>query len=160
MDEADAAGRYAREYLDGLCRLIEKIDERTIAALMVELQQAYDGDRQIFIVGNGGSGATASHMACDLAKTALGPKQMDNATRRFRVMSMTDNVPLITALANDFGYEHIFSEQLNLFARPADLLLVISGSGNSPNVVKAVELAKGMGLRTAGLLGFDGGKVL
>jgi D-sedoheptulose 7-phosphate isomerase len=98
-------------------------------------------------------------MACDLAKTVLG-KKPDRKKRRFRVMSMTDNVPLITALGNDFGYEHIFTEQLVLFARRGDLLVVITGSGNSPNIINAVKMACGMGMRTAGMLGFDGGQAL
>ncbi|MCX5840400.1 MAG: SIS domain-containing protein [Deltaproteobacteria bacterium] len=160
MRERDEmAARFAREYLDGLCRVIAMVDKRRIAELVFELQRAYDEDRQIFIIGNGGSAGTASHMACDLAKTVLGRKP-DKSRRRFRVLSMTDNVPLITALANDLGYEHIFTEQLILYARESDLLLVITGSGNSPNIVKAVKLARKMGLRTAGLLGFDGGKVM
>src|SRR5262249_45830514 len=116
-------------------------------------------DRQIFIVGNGGSAGTASHMACDLAKTVLG-KQPDRAMRRFRVMSLTDNVPLITAVANDLGYEHIFTEQLVTFARPGDLPVVITGMRNSPNIVNVVTMAREMGVRTTGMLGFDGGAVL
>lgn len=156
--QKDTAARFARAYLEGLCGLIAKVDERKIAELIREFQRAYDEDQQIFIIGNGGSAGTASHMACDLAKTVLG-KKPDKSKRRFRVMSMTDNVPLITALGNDLGYEHIFTEQLILYARPSDLLLVISGSGNSTNIVKAVELARTMGLRTAGMLGFDGGLV-
>jgi D-sedoheptulose 7-phosphate isomerase len=158
-DKDETAARFAREYLDGLCRVIAMVDEWKIAELVFELQRAYDEDRQIFIIGNGGSAGMASHMACDLAKTVLGRKR-DKSRRRFRVLSMTDNVPLITALANDLGYEHIFTEQLILYARARDLLLVITGSGNSPNIVKAVKLARKMGLRTAGLLGFDGGKVM
>lgn len=156
--QRDEIGRFAREYLDGLCQLIAKVDEGEIAALIHELQRAYDADRQIFIIGNGGSAATASHMACDLAKNVLGHKP-DKSRRRFCVLSMTDNVPMITALANDLGYEQIFTQQLILYAQEGDLLLVISGSGNSPNIVKAAELAREMGLRTAGMLGFDGGKV-
>lgn len=155
----EMATRFAREYLDGLCHVIAMVDERRVTELVFELQRAYDEDRQIFIIGNGGSAGTASHMACDLAKTVLGRKP-DKSRRRFRVLSMTDNVPLITALGNDLGYEHIFTEQLILYAREGDLLLVITGSGNSRNIVKAVKLAGKMGLRTAGLLGFDGGKVM
>ncbi len=156
--QADAAS-FAREYLTGLKAVIDRVDIGQVAAFVGELERAYHEDRQIFIVGNGGSAATASHMACDLAKTVLG-KQPDRATRRFRVMSLTDNVPLITAIANDLGYQHVFTEQLLLFARPGDLLVVITGSGNSPNVVDAVRMARDMGLRTTGLLGFDGGEVL
>ena len=154
----EAITRFAHEYFAGLKQVIDRVDAEQVAALIEELQRAYDADHQVFIVGNGGSAGTASHMACDLAKTVLG-KLPDRTKKRFRVMSMTDNVPLITALSNDFGFEHVFTEQLQLFARRGDLLIVITGSGNSPNLVRAVELAREMGLRTAGLLGFGGGKV-
>ena len=153
-----AASRFASEYLAGLKGVIDRLDTRQIAALIEDLRCAYDTGRQIFIVGNGGSASTASHMACDLAKNVLG--RLPNKTKkRFRVMSMTDNVAMITALSNDLGFEHVFTEQLQLYARRGDLLLVISGSGNSPNLIHAVERAREMGLRTAGLLGFNGGKV-
>ena len=153
-----SAARFAGEYFAGLKQVVDRVDTRQVAALIEELQHAYDADRQIFIVGNGGSASTASHMACDLAKNVLG-KLPDKTKKRFRVMSMTDNVPLITALSNDLGFEHVFTEQLQLFARRGDLLLVVTGSGNSPNLIHAVERAREMGLRTAGLLGFNGGKV-
>jgi D-sedoheptulose 7-phosphate isomerase len=150
---------FAREYLTGLRAVMDRVDVGQVAALLGELERAYREDRQVFIAGNGGSAATASHMACDLAKTILG-RTPDPATRRFRVMSLTDNVPLITAIANDLGYEHVFTEQLAVLARPGDLLLVISASGSSPNVVGVVRMARERGLRTAGLLGFDGGAAL
>ena len=150
---------FAREYFTGLKAVVDRVDLGQVAAFIAELESAYEKDRQIFIIGNGGSAGTASHMACDLAKTVLGRKP-DRGTRRFRVMSLTDNVPMITALGNDLGYEHVFTEQLVLFARTGDLLVVITGSGNSPNIVNAVKLAREMGLRTTGLLGFDGGEVL
>ena len=153
-----AITRFAGEYFAGLKQVIDRVDARQVAALIDDLQRAYDADQQVFIIGNGGSAGTASHMACDLAKTVLG-KLPDKTKKRFRVMSMTDNVPLITALSNDFGFEHVFTEQLQLFGRRGDLLIVITGSGNSPNLVRAVELAREMGLHTAGLLGFGGGKV-
>ena len=153
-----AITRFATDYFAALKQVIDRVDTRQVAGLIEALQRTYDADRQIFIVGNGGSAGTASHMACDLAKTVLG-KLPDRTKKRFRVMSMTDNVPLITALSNDLGFEHVFTEQLQLFARRGDLLIVITGSGNSPNLVRAVELAREMGLHTAGLLGFDGGKV-
>jgi D-sedoheptulose 7-phosphate isomerase len=151
---------FAREYLAGLRAVMDRVDLGQVAALLTELERAYDEDRQVFLVGNGGSAATASHMACDLAKTILGPRPDRTRRRRFRVMSLTDNVPLITAIANDLGYEHVFTEQLVVFARPGDLLVAVTGSGNSPNVVSAVRRARELGLRTAGLLGFDGGQVL
>jgi D-sedoheptulose 7-phosphate isomerase len=150
---------FARDYFTGLKAVIDRVDIAQVCAFLNELERAYNEDRQIFIVGNGGSAGTASHMACDLAKTVLG-KKPNRKKRRFRVMSMTDNVPLITALGNDFGYEHIFTEQLILFARRGDLLVVITGSGNSPNIINAVKMACGMGMRTAGMLGFDGGQAL
>jgi len=149
---------FTRHYFTGLKAVIDRIDIAQVCAFLNELERAYNEDCQIFIVGNGGSAGTASHMACDLAKTVLG-KKPNRKKRRFRVMSMTDNVPLITALGNDFGYEHIFTEQLTLFARRGDLLIVITGSGNSLNIINAVEMAREMGMRTAGMLGFDGGKV-
>ena len=150
---------FVRDYFTGLKAVIDRVDIAQVVAFVGELERAYNEDRQIFIVGNGGSAGTASHMACDLAKTVLG-KKPDRKRRRFRVMSMTDNVPLITALGNDFGYEHVFTEQLILFARRGDLLVVITGSGNSPNIINAVKMAREMGMRTAGMLGFDGGQVL
>lgn len=150
---------FARDYFSGLKAVVDRVDIAQVAAFVGELERAYQEDRQIFIIGNGGSAGTASHMACDLAKTVLG-KKPDRKKRRFRVMSMTDNVPMITALGNDFGYEHVFTEQLILFARKGDLLVVITGSGNSPNIVNAVRMARDMGVRTAGMLGFDGGEVL
>jgi D-sedoheptulose 7-phosphate isomerase len=156
--QADKAS-FAREYFAGLKTVMDRVDIDQVAAFIDELERAHQEDRQVFIVGNGGSAGTASHMACDLAKTVLG-KKPDRTKRRFRVMSLTDNIPLMTAIANDLGYEHVFTEQLVVFARAGDLLVVITGSGNSPNVVNAVRLAREMGLRTTGLLGFDGGEVL
>ena len=138
--------KFAAGYFAGLKQVIDSVDTQQVAALVEELQCAYDAGRQVFIIGNGGSAGTASHMACDLAKTVLG-KLPDRTKKRFRVMSMTDNVSLITALGNDLGFEHVFTEQLQLFARRGDLLIVITGSGNSPNLVRAVELAREMGLR-------------
>jgi D-sedoheptulose 7-phosphate isomerase len=156
--QGDAAG-FAREYFAGLRAVMDRIDLGQVAAFMAQLERAYREDRQVFIVGNGGSAATASHMACDLGKTVLGRTPVPGQ-RRFRVVSLTDNVPLITAIANDLGYEHVFTEQLAGLARRDDLLVVITGSGNSPNVVQAARRARELGLRTTGLLGFDGGQVL
>ena len=150
---------FAHEYFAGLKAVMDRVDLGQVAAFVAELERAYQEDRQVFIIGNGGSAGTASHMACDLAKTVLG-RRPDRSKRRFRVMSLTDNVPLITAIGNDFGYEHVFTEQLAVFARRGDLLVAITGSGNSPNIVNAVKMAREMGLRTTGMLGFDGGEVL
>jgi D-sedoheptulose 7-phosphate isomerase len=125
--------------------------ERTKAVLL----RAYEQQRTIFLFGNGGSAALASHFACDLAKGTV-----NGSPKRFRVMALTDNVPLITAWANDAKYEDIFAEQLANFARPGDVAFAISASGNSPNVLKALRVAKQAGSITAGLTGFSGGRML
>ena len=104
-------------------------------------------------MGNGGSASTASHMAADLAKNTIGANM-----RRFRIMSLNDNVPLMTALSNDLGYHRVFTEQLMNLIRPGDVLVVISGSGNSPNVLRAVDYARDQCAQVVGLLGFSGGR--
>ena len=119
------------------------------------LVTAYEQRRTVFVFGNGGSAALASHFACDLAKGTV-----NGSPKRFRVMALTDNVPLMTAWANDSKYEDIFSEQLANFAVPGDVAFAISASGNSPNVLKALRVAKEAGLTTTGLTGFSGGRML
>jgi len=114
-----------------------------------------DSGGQVFIIGNGGSAATASHMACDLSKTILG---LNTATgHRFRVMALTDNTPLITAWANDVSYECVFAEQLKTWVNSGDLVIAFTASGNSPNIIEAVKVARALGAYTFGILGFDGG---
>ncbi len=106
----------------------------------------------VFILGNGGSAATASHFACDLGKGTLMP-----GLPRFRVLALTDNMPLFSALANDYGYDHVFSEQLKSLVRPGDVVIGISGSGNSANVLTAIQAAHEARAITVGFVGFDGG---
>ena len=149
---------FAGAYLEGLKSCVAALPLEQVAEVIECLEQAYVDGRQVFIIGNGGSAATASHMACDLGKTIL-PSAAGERTRRFRVMALTDNVPWMTALANDLGYEHIFSEQLKNLVQKGDVLIAISGSGNSPNIVKGVQAAKALGATVVGILGFDGGKV-
>lgn len=122
-----------------------------VATLLV---RAYEHEHSIFVFGNGGSAALASHFACDLGKGTV-----NGSRKRFRVMALTDNVPLMTAWANDSKYEDIFAEQLANFARPGDLAFAISGSGNSPNVLNALRAANEIGSTTIGLTGFAGGKM-
>jgi D-sedoheptulose 7-phosphate isomerase len=130
------------------------VDMHRVRLAVEWLRQARDGDRQVFICGNGGSAATASHLACDLVKGAsLGRR------RRLRVMALTDSMPTVTAYANDVGYDRVFVEHLRNFARSGDLLIAISGSGRSPNVVAAVEYANRAGCRSIGLTGRDGGEL-
>jgi D-sedoheptulose 7-phosphate isomerase len=126
-------------------------DVDRVADLLV---RAYEQERSIFVFGNGGSAALASHFACDLGKGTV-----NRSKKRFRVLALTDNVPLMTAWANDSKYEDIFAEQLANFARPGDIAFAISGSGNSPNVLHALRTAKSLGSTTIGLGGFAGGKM-
>jgi D-sedoheptulose 7-phosphate isomerase len=119
------------------------------------LFRAYCNSKQVFIVGNGGSAATASHMACDLGKNTISPNRP-----RFRIMSLNDNVPLLSALANDLGYERVFAEQLVNLIRPGDILISISGSGRSPNILHAMRYAHENGAINIAFLGFDGGPAL
>jgi D-sedoheptulose 7-phosphate isomerase len=118
------------------------------------LLDAYENGRMIYLFGNGGSAALASHFACDLGKGTI-----DGSKKRFRVLALTDNVPLITAWANDSRYEDIFAEQLANFVRKDDVAFAISGSGNSQNVLNALELAREAGATTIGLVGYSGGRM-
>ena len=143
-------------YFADLRRCVDALAPVDVARFAACLETAYTEDRQVFIMGNGGSAATASHMACDLAKNVY-PIGSGLSFRRFRVSSLTDNVPLITALANDCGYDQVFAEQLANLLQEDDLVIAISASGNSPNILKGLALARERGARTAALLGFDGG---
>ena len=145
---------FASQYLDGLRSCLDEIASDDVEAVVSAIYEAYEAGRQVFIVGNGGSAATASHMACDLGKTAA-----VEGRARLRVFSLTDNVPLMTAIANDIGYDRLFVEQLRNLLNPDDLVIVVTGSGDSPNVVQAARYAKEKGAVTVGLLGFGGGAV-
>lgn len=145
---------YASAYKTQSLATLEKIREEDIALLVELLRGAREVNRQIFICGNGGSAATASHFANDLGKGASMGRE-----KRFRVLSLTDNVSWITALANDTDYAQIFVEQLKNYAAPGDLLIAFSGSGNSPNVLQAVGWANQYGLVTIGITGRPGGKL-
>lgn len=142
---------FARSYLDYVGELLGKLDADSIGHFIDALVDARQRDAQIIFIGNGGSAATASHFANDIA---IGPRAWD---KPFRAVSLTDNVAVITAIANDHGYEQIFVLQLKTVMRPGDVVVAISASGNSPNVVKALEYANEHGATTIGLTGFDGG---
>jgi D-sedoheptulose 7-phosphate isomerase len=137
-------------------RLCRNFNTEEADVLLDHLEAAYHDGRTVFLFGNGGSAATASHFCEDLGKGTL---RSIHETRRLRVMSLTDNTPYILAWANDEGYETIFEQQLRNFARRGDLAIGISGSGNSKNVLRAIEYANAAGLRTMGMTGFDGGKL-
>jgi D-sedoheptulose 7-phosphate isomerase len=144
-----------RDYLDRLVTTLERLPADAIESLSDLLYRAYVDGKQVFILGNGGSASTASHMACDLGKNTIGPNM-----RRFRIMSLNDNIPLLTALSNDLGYENMFAEQLQNLIQPGDVLIVLSGSGNSPNVLRAMEYARSQSAEVAALLGFGGGRAM
>jgi len=145
---------YLKAYKEKCISALEAISESDVALLISLLEGARDSGRQIFLCGNGGSASTASHLANDLGKGASQGRDC-----RFRVLSLTDNVSWITALANDSDYSEIFVEQLKNFAQPQDLLLVFSGSGNSPNVIRSVEWANQNELVTIGVTGRPGGQL-
>lgn len=148
------------EYLQRLREELDRLDRSAIERFSEALYEAWKAERFIFVIGNGGSAATASHFCEDLGKNILRPDDMhDDAKKRMRVLSLTDHVSWITALGNDLSYDEIFSQQLRQYASPGDLLVAISGSGNSPNIIKAVEWAKERGLKVFGMTGYNGGKL-
>jgi D-sedoheptulose 7-phosphate isomerase len=152
MGQSLPVKQIAVEYLHAFEKLLHQIDLDAVAVVVERLRVARDSGATIYVAGNGGSAATASHWVNDLGKAT---KQSGRPP--LRIMGLTDNVSWLTALANDEGYERVFAGQLENFAQPGDILIVISASGNSLNLVRAVELAKQRGVFTIGFLGFDGG---
>jgi D-sedoheptulose 7-phosphate isomerase len=142
----------ATEYLRELEQVLQRVDLDAIERAVEHLRHARDASGTVYVAGNGGSASTASHWVNDLCKAARCAGRAP-----IRAMSLSDNASWVTALANDEGYERVFAGQLENFARAGDLLVVISASGNSPNLVEAVDLAHECGVSTVGLLGFDGG---
>jgi len=133
---------------------LDRLPLEVIEDLVDYLHQARLSGKQIFVLGNGGSASTATHLACDLGKNTVTPN-----LPRFRVMALTDNMAVFSALANDMGYDQVFAEQLANFVQVGDLVIAISASGNSPNVLQAVQLAKASGATTIGWSGYEGGKL-
>jgi D-sedoheptulose 7-phosphate isomerase len=147
-------------FLETVCQELRKIDPAQVRALADAIFACYEQRRTVFICGNGGSGSNASHFCEDLGKGTLRREDFDNdQKKRLRVLSLTDNTPYILAWGNDEGFDRVFVEQLKNLANPGDLLVAISGSGNSPNVLKAVEWANNHGMKTFGCTGFAGGKL-
>src|SRR6266851_1643236 len=145
----------AEEYFKELQRVIVGLPKDGIEQIADTLVGAYDAGRMVFLCGNGGSAALASHFACDLGKGTA----YCNGGTRFRVLSLTDNLPTLTAWANDSNYEDVFSEQLKNFVQPHDVVFAISGSGNSKNVLNALQVAREAGATTVGISGFQGGEM-
>ncbi len=146
--------KWISEYIQAQKAAHDSIPVGAVARLIEQLRSALREDRQIFVFGNGGSAANGSHFATDLGKGAS-----DKVGKRFRVISLNDNVSWMTALANDYAYEDVFVGQLQNYARPGDVALAISVSGNSPNCVKALEWSKKNGLRTVALVGGKKGRM-
>ncbi len=148
------------EYMSRFGELISQLDASRISGLSDDIFAAYEAGKMVFICGNGGSGSNSSHFCEDLGKSTLDPKDFENDDiKRLKVMSLTDNTPYILAWGNDEGFDRIFVEQLKNFASPGDLLISISGSGNSENVLKAVAWANKHDLTTWGITGYSGGKL-
>lgn len=145
---------YTEDYRKQLLEAIETIEPERVNQAIEWFREVRAAEGQIFVCGNGGSASTASHFVCDMVKGASYKRPA-----RFRIQALTDSLPTITAYANDEGYEVVFLEQLKNFARRGDLLMAISASGNSPNVLRAVEYANAIGCQTLALTGRDGGKL-
>ena len=150
----DPAISFAKSYLGSLKEILNKLPLNDLAKAMEEIKSALDSDRCVFIAGNGGSASTASHIANDFTHTV--PKSCE---KRIKALALTDNIASITAIANDLEFADVFSAQLRSLAKKGDILIVISGSGNSLNVVKALEYARGKGAKTVAICGYAGGKI-
>ncbi len=145
-----------KDYFKEFNEIFHSISLDSIEKFASLLEEAYFKDKNIFIIGNGGSASIASHFACDLGKGTIN-NFFSNKNKRFKVNSLSENIPLISAYGNDLGYENIFSEQLKNLMNPGDILVAVSSSGNSPNIIKAVKTAKEGKLFVIGLSGFKGG---
>src|ERR1700690_1788316 len=143
----------AKEYFDELQRTMARLPKEGINQIADTLVRANESGRMVYLFGNGGSASLASHFACDLGKGTA----YCNGGKRFRVLALTDNLPTLTAWANDSSYEDVFSEQLRNFVEARDVVFAISGSGNSKNVLNALQLARSAGATTIGITGFQGG---
>ena len=154
------AGLDLSAYLADLKGVLDSLPLGQISRAADILFDCYQADHTVFTFGNGGSGALASHLVTDLGKGTHfpGPPEME-AFRRMKAIAVTDNMPMVTAWANDTHYEDVFMRQIENFLKPGDVAVAISGSGNSPNVLKALEFARGAGAITIGLGGFGGGKM-
>ena len=144
---------FAEAYLDYLTSVLKTIDAREIGQFIETLLDARERGANIYFIGNGGSAATASHFANDIA---IGTNSYE---KPFRAVSLTDSNAIITAVGNDFGFEEIFVRQLRVLGRTGDVVVAISASGNSPNLIRAFDYAKSIGIKTVAITAFDGGKI-
>jgi D-sedoheptulose 7-phosphate isomerase len=149
-----------RPFLERVGQELLRVETAEIKRLADLMYACYERDKFIFVIGNGGSGSNASHFCEDIGKGTLRREDFDNDDKkRIRILSLTDNTPYLLAWGNDEGFDRVFVEQLKNLAGPGDLLIAISGSGNSPNILRAVEWANRRGLTTFGCTGFSGGKL-
>lgn len=149
-----------KAFLSRVGEELAKIDDSQMKTLADWIWDVYQAGRFVYVIGNGGSGSNASHFCEDMGKGTIDRKDFDNdAKKRLKILSLTDNTPYILAWGNDEGFDRVFSEQLKNLASPGDLLIAISGSGNSPNILRAVDWANRNGLKTFGCTGFTGGKL-
>ena len=155
--EVSSVGEFSRKYFTYLMKVLETIDEEEINKLSDLFETAQNNSKTIFVAGNGGSAATAMTMANDIGFDIIKKTGTD---KPFKVFSLVDNNSVITAISNDVGYENIFINQLKIHYRKGDSLIVISASGNSPNVLKAASWVKSKGGKVIGFLGFNGGKLM
>lgn len=145
---------FFKNYLKDLSNIFDEINEKEFESFISELQDAYDKKSHIFICGNGGSAASASHFACDLNKGVSFGNE-----KRYKIICLNDNIPTMLAYANDVSYSEVFVEQLKNFMNKGDLVIGVSGSGNSENVLKAIRYGNEHGGRTFGICGFGGGRL-
>lgn len=143
-----------QKYAQQILKYASLLEQQSIENLIADLSNVADEGRTVYIIGNGGSASSASHWATDMSKGVY-----HRSGIKMRVLSLTDNVSWITAMANDSSYDEVFADQLRVFGEEGDLLIAISASGNSANILRGVEQAKALGIKTYGVVGFDGGKV-
>ncbi|HIK00789.1 TPA: SIS domain-containing protein [archaeon] len=156
--------KFSEEYISKLKDTMDKLDKKKIEQIVDSLMDVYKKDKRVFMFGNGGSAAMASHFAVDLGKGTISgcepwDKGIMHGKKRFKVFCLNDNIPIMTAWANDSSYDNIFTEQLENLVERGDLVVGVSGSGNSLNVLNAIKLANEKGATTVGLTGYEGGKL-
>lgn len=150
--QKNSGAEYAKRYCNYLAELLGQLDYTAIEAFATQLLEARKSGKKIYFIGNGGSAATATHFANDLQ---IGPTPHTNSS--FKAVALTDNNAIITCIANDFGYDEIFRRQLSVLLEPGDIVVAISASGNSPNIISAIDYCKQKGNFVIGISGFDGG---
>lgn len=153
-DMSAGTAHYVRDYFHTLKALLDAVDEQEVTRVVDVLFDAFQENRRLILCGNGGSASTASHLVCDLSKNVY----LDSG-KAFEVVALTDSPALISAWGNDTAFDNVFAGQARTWVREGDVLIAISGSGNSPNIVKVVEVAKEVGATTIGFCGYGGGKL-